>query len=265
MVRDSEETNDRVRRMNRLESGKSIDNELFSDIVRYEHVKISGTTIKNSNIGSPIFWNCNLQHLKFDTCDLTNARFFADSTIDQCTFIRSDLRSVGIAKGEAVFTNCEFSSCDMRGMTLENATFIDCTFVKCRFNDLILQAANIVNCSFTGKLVDITFEGNGKQKLIANFENCILEGVRFVNCDLTQCIPPKSQNHLYVEQVSSRVKNAMTKIDNDLNLSDDERKILVRSLRKLEHMDQYIFNTVHMKKIYGDVFVERFFRSLNVQ
>lgn len=34
----------------------------------------------------------------FDTCDLTNARFFADSTIDHCTFIRSDLRSVGIAR-----------------------------------------------------------------------------------------------------------------------------------------------------------------------
>ncbi len=251
--------------MIRLESGMSIDNELFSDIVRYEHVTISRTTIKNSNVGSPIFWSCNLNQLVFDTCDLNNARFFADTTIDHCTFIRSDLRSVGIAKGEAVFTNCEFSSCDMRGMTLENATFIDCTFVKCRFNDQILQAANIVNCSFSGKLVDITFEGNGKQKLIANFENCILEGVRFVNCDLTQCIPPKYKNHLYVEQVSSRVKNAMTKIDNDPNLSDDERKVLVRSLRKLEHMNQYIFNTVHMKKIYGDVFVERFFSSLDVQ
>lgn len=251
--------------MRRLESGMSIDNELSSDIVRYEHVTISGTTIKNSNVGSPIFWNCNLNQLVFDTCDLNNARFFADTMIDHCTFIRSDLRSVGIAKGEAVFTNCEFSSCDMRGMTLENATFIDCAFVKCRFNDRILQAANIVNCSFTGKLIDITFEGNGKQKLIANFENCILEGVRFVNCDLTQCIPPKSKNHLYVEQVSSRVKNAMMKIDHDPNLSHDERKVLVRSLRKLEHMNQYIFNTVHMKKIYGDVFVERFFSSLDVQ
>lgn len=250
--------------MRRLESGISIDNELFSDIVRYEQVMISGATIKNSNVGSPIFWNCNLNQLVFDSCDLTNARFFAGSTIDHCTFIRSDLRSIGIAKGEAVFTNCEFSSCDMRGMTLENATFIDCTFVKCRFNDRILQAANIVNCSFSGKLVDITFEGNGKQKLIANFENCILDGVRFVNCDLTQCIPPKSQNHLYVEQVASRVKNAMTKIDNDPNLSDDERKVLVRSLRKLEHMEQYIFNTLHMEKIYGDVFVKQFLSSLEL-
>lgn len=86
-----------------------------------------------------------------------------------------------------------------------------------------------------------------------------------MNCDLTQCIPPKSKNHLYVEQVSSRVKNAMTKIDHDPNLSDDERKVLVRSMRKLEHMNQYIFNTVHMKKTYGDVFVERFFSSLDVQ
>ncbi|KZE70986.1 hypothetical protein A9P44_19080 [Paenibacillus polymyxa] len=248
--------------MRRLVSGMSVDNELFSDIVRYEDETIRGTTIINSNVGSPIFWSCNLHHLVFDTCDLTNARFFAGSTIDNCTFIRSDLRSVGIARDEAVFTNCEFSSCDMRGMTLENATFIDCTFYKCRFNDRILQAANIVNCSFAGKLVDITFEGNGKQKLIANFENCILDGVRFVNCDLTQCTPPKSKNYLYVEQVSARVKNALTKIDDDPSLSDDDRKVLVRSLRKLEYMEQYIFNTAHMKKIYGDVFVERFFSSL---
>lgn len=31
--------------MRRLESGILIDNELFSDIVRYEHVTLSGTTI----------------------------------------------------------------------------------------------------------------------------------------------------------------------------------------------------------------------------
>ena len=55
MIRDSEGKNERVRRMRRLESGMSIDNELFTDIVRYEHVTISGTTIKNSNVGSPIF------------------------------------------------------------------------------------------------------------------------------------------------------------------------------------------------------------------
>lgn len=248
--------------MRRLESGVSVNNECFSDIFRYEHETISGATITNSNVGSPIFWNCSLHHLVFDTCDLTNARFFQGSTIDHCTFIRSDLRSVGMAKGEAFFTNCEFSSCDMRGMTLENAAFINCTFVKCRFNDRILQAENIVNCSFTGKLVDITFEGNWKQKLIVNLENCILDGVRFVGCDLTQCIPPKSKNHLYVEQLSARVKNALTKIDGDPDLSDDERKVLVRSLRKLEDMEQYIFNTAYMKKIYGDVFVERFFSSL---
>ncbi|WFR61085.1 pentapeptide repeat-containing protein [Paenibacillus amylolyticus] len=248
--------------MRRLESDMSVDNQLFSDIVRYEHETIHGTTITNSNVGSPIFWNCNLHQLVFDTCDLSNARFFAGSTIDHCTFIRSDLRSVGIAKDEAVFTNCEFSSCDMRGMTLENATFIDCNFVKCRFNDRTLQAENIVNCSFTGKLVDITFEGQGKQKLIANFENCILDGVRFVGCDLTQCVPPKTKNHLYVDQVSARVKNALTKIEADPNLSDEDRKMLVRSLRKLEHMEQYIFNMNHMKKIYGDVFVEQFFSSL---
>ncbi|MCM2988385.1 pentapeptide repeat-containing protein [Bacillus safensis] len=248
--------------MRRLESGMSVDNEIFSDIVRYEHETISGSTINNSNVHSPIFWGCHLRHLVFDTCDLTNARFFAGSTIEHCTFIRSDLRSVGIARDEAVFTNCEFSSCDMRGMTLENAAFINCTFYQCRFNDRVLQAANIVHCTFTGKLVDITFEGNGKQKLIANFENCTLDGVRFTGCDLSQCIPPASKNHLYVEKISARVKHALLKINNDPHLFDEDRKVLVRSLRKLEHMEQYIFNTAHMEKIHGADFVEQFFNYL---
>lgn len=61
--------------MRRLESGMLVDNEIFSDIVRYEHETISGTTINNSNVHSPIFWSCHLRHLVFDTCDLTNARF----------------------------------------------------------------------------------------------------------------------------------------------------------------------------------------------
>ncbi|KPN14967.1 hypothetical protein AKG37_17340 [Bacillus australimaris] len=248
--------------MRRLESGQLVDNKIFSDIVSYENETISETTVINSNVRSPIFWSCHLHHLVFDTCDLTNARFFARSKIDHCTFIRSDLRSVGIARNEAIFTNCEFSSCDMRGMTLENAVFIDCTFYQCRFNDRVLQVANIVNCSFSGKLVDITFEGDGKQKLIANFENCTLDGVRFTGCDLSQCIPPTSKNHLYIENVSARVKYALTKIDDDPHLSDEDRKVLVRSLRKLEHMKQYMFNTAHMKKIHGAVFVERFFSYL---
>ncbi|MEK3776021.1 hypothetical protein MHB85_16120 [Paenibacillus sp. FSL K6-4396] len=81
--------------------------------------------------------------------------------------------------------------------------------------------------------------------------------------DLTQCIPSKSKNHLYVEQISARVKNALMKIDDDPNLSEDDRKVLVRCLRRLEPMEQYIFNTAHMKKIYGDVLVERFFSSLD--
>ncbi|CVM96402.1 Uncharacterized protein conserved in bacteria [Streptococcus pneumoniae] len=248
--------------MRRLESGISVDNEAFSDVTRYENETISRTTIINSNVRFPIFWSCHLDHLVFDTCDLTNARFFAGSTIDHCTFSHSDLRSVGIGKNEAVFTNCEFSSCDMRGMTLENATFIDCTFSNCRFNDRVLQAANIVNCTFAGKLIDITFEGNGKQKLIANFENCTLDGVRFLGCDLAVCIPPASKNHLYVEHVSARVKKALEKIDDDPTLSDHDRKILVRSLRKLEQMEQYIFNTKYMENIHGAAFVERFFSHL---
>ncbi|MEW4371963.1 pentapeptide repeat-containing protein [Paenibacillus kandeliae] len=248
--------------MSRLESGMSADNALFSDMVRYEHETISGATVSNSNMGAPIFWNCQLQQLVLDSCDLNNARLFAGCTIDQCTFTRCDLRAVGIAQGEAVFTHCTFSSCDMRGMTLENATFIDCTFYKCRFNDRILQVENIVRCSFTGKLVDITFEGNGKQKLIANFEHCILDGVQFIGCDLTECIPPTSKNHLYVEQVSERARHAMAVINDDSNLTEEQRKVLVRYLRKLEHMEQYIWNTAHMKNIYGDDFVETLFRSL---
>lgn len=110
--------------------------------------------------------------------------------------------------------------------------------------------------------MDITFEGNGKQKLIANFENCTLDSVCFTGCDLSQCIPPASKNHLYVEKVSARVKYALTKINDDPHLSDEDRKVLVRSLRKLEHMEQYIFNTAHMEKIHGADFVERFFSYL---
>ncbi len=68
----------------------------------------------------------------------------------------------------------------------------------------------------------------------------------------------KIQNHLYVEQLSRRVKNVLTKIDDDLDLSEEDRKVLVRSLRKLEHMEQYIFNTVYLKRIYGDVLLSDF-------
>ncbi len=53
--------------MRRLESGVSLNNELFADIVSYEHETISGTTQINSNVGLPIIWSCHLRHLVFDT------------------------------------------------------------------------------------------------------------------------------------------------------------------------------------------------------
>lgn len=96
--------------MRRLESGISIDNEAFSDVARYENETISRTTIINSNVRSPIFWSCHLDHLVFDTCDLTNARFFAGSTIDHCTFSHSDLRSVSIGKNETFSSRSPFTS-----------------------------------------------------------------------------------------------------------------------------------------------------------
>lgn len=58
------------------------------------------------------------------------------------------------------------------------------------------------------------------------------------------------------------MKKTLEKLDDDPTLSDDDRKILVRSLRKLEQMEQYIFNTKYMEKIYGAAFVERFFSHL---
>lgn len=247
-----------------LKSDISVENESFTDIVRYENTSISGATIKKSNIGSPIFFNCNIYNVTFDICDLTNARFFSGCTIEQCKFISSDLRAIGIAKDEAIFINCEFTSCDMRGMTIENAKFVDCVFTKCKFHDRILQISNVINCSFSGRLVDITFEGSGKQKLIANFENCMLEGVIFVGCDLTQTTPPRLKNHYYIDHLSKRVKSALINITSDQSLSTDEKKILLRKLRKLGNSEQYIFNINHMKKIYGDNVVGKFFNYLGL-
>ncbi len=250
--------------MRKLESNISVDNEPFQDIVRYENESLHNSSITNSNIGSPLFFNCTLQGLTFENCDLNNTKFFADCTIEACTFIRCDLRAVGIADNEAVFTNCEFISCDMRGMTLENATFIHCSFLKCKFNDRTLQAARMVNCTFTGKLVDITFEGKGQQLLQVNLEQCTLNGVEFIGCDLSECTPPKTKHHLYVDDMSKRAQQAVLHRDHEVTLSEDEQKMLVRRLRKLEQAKQYIFNIADMKKQYGESFVQAFFKCLNL-
>ncbi len=250
--------------MRQLQSNMSVDNESFQDIVRYENESIHNATITNSNVGSPLFFGCTLKKVRFDTCDLSNARFFADCTIDICTFTRCDLRAVGIGKDEAVFVNCEFVACDMRGMTIEHATFIDCVFSKCKLNDRVLQASHMVNCTFVGKLVDITFEGNGRSRLQANFESCILDGVVFRGCDLTLAVPPKLPNHVYVDDLSKRVQQALLHIPQDDEWSDDDQKMLLRYVRKLEGMEQYIFNTAYMKKIYGDLFVRKLVQYLEL-
>ncbi|WP_034919528.1 pentapeptide repeat-containing protein [Erwinia sp. 9145] len=250
--------------MRNLESNISVENELFFDIVRYEKQSISQATIKRSNVGSPIFINCKLDDVIFDECDLSNTRFFSDCTIEMCKFIHSDLRAIGIGKDEAVFIKCEFASCDMRGMTMENAKFIDCVFIKCKINGRTLKPSNIINCTFTGKLVDITFEGKGKEKLLASFESCILEGAVFIGCDLTHCIPPKLKNHLYIDQLSKRVKIALEMLSKDESLSGDDKKLLIRKINKLSNTEQYIFNIKQMEKTYNDIFVENFFKFLGV-
>ncbi|WP_322906294.1 pentapeptide repeat-containing protein [Paenibacillus sp. SGZ-1009] len=250
--------------MRKLESAISVNYETFMDIVKYENEQISGATVYHSNLGSPLFFHCILQQLRLDHCDLNNARFFAACTIEQCQFIHCDLRAVGIGDGEAVFTKCEFIGCDMRGMTLEHATFIDCTFNKCTFSDRILKASRIVNCCFVGKLSEITFEGTGKQKLKADFANCRLNGVQFIGCDLTACIPPNYPDHLYVNDLSARIANALMTTDANIALSADERKQLVRSLNNLQRNEQYIFNMTYMNKMYGATFTKAWVGSLGL-
>ncbi len=251
--------------MRKLESNIVVDNEPFQDIVRYENESIYNTMILNCNVGSPIFFGCTLKEMVFDTCDLNNARFFSDCTIEECKFNHCDLRSIGIEENKAVFTDCEFIGCDMRGMTLENATFIRCQFKKCKLNNRILKEARIVDCCFVGKLIDITFEGEGKQKWIVNFEECILDDVHFINCNLIACIPPKFKDHLYVDDLSVRIKSALTIANKNFDLSVDERKRLVRSLNKLQNNQQYIFNITNMKKNYGDMFTVVFLNSLGLE
>lgn len=250
--------------MRKLESGRVVNQESFLDIVRYENESLHNMTITNSNIGAPIFFGCTLREITFDTCDLSNARLFAHCMMDTCTFIRCDLRAVGIGQEEAVFVNCEFTSCDMRGMTMENATFVNCTFTKCKLQDRVLQASRIVNCTFAGKLVDITFEGNGKQGLQANFANCMLDGVVFQGCDLSLAVPPKLKNHIYVDDLSLRVKKALIRIQQNEDPSSDDGKILLRYVKKLYNNPQYIFNTSYMRKVYGDAFAEKFVQYLEL-
>lgn len=250
--------------MTKLESGKKIDGENFEDVVRYDNQVINDTVVKNSNVGSPIFFGCNLKNISFENCDLNNSRFFSGCIIDSCQFTRSDLRATGIEKGEAFFKDCEFNACDMRGMTLESVNFINCKLIKCKFNGRVLNVMDIQNCTFSGKLVDITFQGEGKSSLNANLEDCILEGVVFNNCDLSACIPPKQKDHIYIKDLSSKIKNATRLVDANKSLAEDDKKSLLRFFKRLGTMEQYIFNVAHIRKTYGDGFFRLLSSFLNL-
>lgn len=139
-------------------------------------------------------------------------------------------------------------------MTLENAKFINCKIIKCKFNDRILNVTEIEGCTFAGKLVDITFQGDGKSSLNANLEDCILEGVVFNDCDLSLCIPPKQKDHIYIQNLSSKIKSATKLASEDKILTEDDKKSLLRFFKRPGTMDQYIFNLSHIRKLYGDDF-----------
>lgn len=48
-------------------------------------------------------------------------------------------------------------------------------------------------------LQNVVFFGSGKKKLKLNLENCKLDSVDFIGCDLSGCTPPKAKDHSELE------------------------------------------------------------------
>ena len=248
----------------RLAANLNLSNIIFGRCEVYRHEKFFNSIFEDSNINLPIFYGCKFDNCIFKSSDLNNSKFFEFNEFENCHFLHCDMRNIGVGNNGLYFKKTEFNACDMRGMNLESTSFFECTFEKCKIISVTFHANKIQKSSFNGTLIDVKFEGDGKEKLELDFKKSKFQGVEFHNIDLSQSVPPKIKNHYYVSNLKYRCSNALVKLNSDKTIDENIKKILSRRIKKLSGNEDYIFNYKFIEDIEGSDFAKNFFDILEI-
>lgn len=243
----------------KITSNQRFENLKFPDNQQYQGEQFSSVSVLNCDLSGAIFLDCKFKNCQFKNSDLSNFRLFFGTTFHDCIFENCDLRSLGLQ--DALFENCSFIKCDLRGVDLDSAKWNFCKIDGCKFRDISLHTWNCTGCVFSGVLRDVRFIGENKSKLILDLSNAKFDCVEFIDCDLSESIPPKDKNHYFVNELRKKVRNAGSVLNSK---SEYVKKIVERRLNKMANMDCYIFNIVDMRKIEGDEVAETLMEILSI-
>lgn len=100
-------------------------------------------------------------------------------------------------------------------------------------------------------------------ELNLNLSACKISFFKFINCDISNIVPPDFYNYIFIKNLKIRIQKANEKLELD-DLSVVNKKTMERKLRHLGGLDAYLLNVEDEIYINGLEFTEKFFFYLDV-
>ena len=227
-------------------------------------------SVCGENLGGAIFDGLSVRDAKFIQCDFSNARIGLRKNVnfENTVFQKVDFRSVG--QVNAVYDNCKFIGCDFRGTRLDDLStkYFSCLFDKCKITDQKFLVNNFQKNTIIGKISEVQFIGGNQRlgkldELNLNLSACKISFFKFINCDISNIVPPDFSNYIFIKDLKTKIQKANEKLELD-DLSAANKKTMERKLRHLGGLDAYLFNVEDEIYINGLEFTEKFFFYLGV-
>lgn len=173
----------------------------WKEITRYENETFENFDFTDTIFENTIFTNVTFKDCLFSKCKMNHIRLFGCNFYN-CDFSDVDMRNFAIGSQGGGYTDCTFNKCDFRAQHFFSPRFVNCEFNQSKFKRTNLNDSSFESCKFIGKLEDVTFNGmyheakTGFEPLVnVDFSEAVFgDFVRFDNCDLSTCIPPKGSS-----------------------------------------------------------------------
>lgn len=105
------------------------------------------------------------------------------SFFDDQTYNNIDFTLKGLPEGE--YDNCNFESCHLEGVNLNNRQFSECIFTNCNLSNTTIEQAAFRDATFNNcKLLGLRFDTCNQFIFSVRFANCSLNLAAFYKCKM---------------------------------------------------------------------------------
>jgi uncharacterized protein YjbI with pentapeptide repeats len=260
-------------------------------ILKIRNATIESIDFSFADISYSLFEKSAIKNCLFEETTAKELRIVA-CKINNCIFRKSDLsysylnQNMGSKSGS--FVNVEFVEADLKEVIFCFPLMEYCKFINCNLNATNFDGSRMKNCKFIGKVDSPWFSGyslNANKSILGifnrvdpkcypnlmenvDFSEATLIGVSFRNnINLTNCLFPKDENYILIQDIRKTFLMAKEKIA--LEWEAEDKRIGIHMIDSVYFTKAYqsqnmtLIDKYLLLEQFGAGFADRFFKLIN--